>query len=517
MSDPASSGPRTAALLRRVAELAEVLERGGDRIPRRTAAEVGETLKSVRGRLELGVDHTLVALAGGTGSGKSSVFNAISRLRFADVGAHRPTTSQVTACVWAHDADAVLDWLGVPLDRRIERESELDGESQADLRGLVLLDMPDYDSVEPVHRAVVDRVLPQVDLLVWVVDPQKYADDVLHSDYLSRLAGHEGAMLVLLNQMDTVPRSGQASVLRDMDRLLHEDGLEGVAVYAVSAKTGEGLPMVRDVLARVVAARGVAERRAAAEIDDAVRALATAVGPGEPDVAVAAEAAVTGLIAAAGVPETAAAVRKVVRAGGTSPGLGPLQADRVAEVCRAWPELAAAGLPPAWRAGIAERTADADRLRAAADERLAKVEVSVRRPLVVRILHALAIVLGAAGLVLAALGAVVVNSEGVVERARLLGAAAAGTVAVALLVFGLAAAIRLGVARRRGRAVDDAARHVLAQVVDELMVRPTVEVLEDHRAVRAAARRTEPLDAVVPDFVVPVLSTAGGPQPGSTA
>ena len=166
-------GPRTAGLLRRVTELEEALERGGDRIPWLTAHTVLETLESVRGRLELGVDHTLVALAGGTGSGKSSVFNALSGLQFADVGVRRPTTSQVTACVWAHGATEILDWLGVPHDRRIERESELDGESQADLRGLVLLDMPDHDSVEPEHRAVVDRVLPQVDLLVWVLDPQK--------------------------------------------------------------------------------------------------------------------------------------------------------------------------------------------------------------------------------------------------------------------------------------------------------------------------------------------------------
>ena len=257
----ATPGPRTAALLGRVTELEGALERGGDRIPQSTALAVGATLTSVRGRLELGVDHTVVALAGGTGSGKSSIFNAISRLQFADVGVRRPTTSQVTACVWAHGSGELLDWLDVPIDRRIERESALDGESQADLRGLVLLDMPDHDSVEPEHRVVVDRVLPQVDLLIWVVDPQKYADDVLHSDYLSRLAGHEGAMLVLLNQMDTVPLSGQASVLRDLDRLLHEDGLEGVAVYGVSARTGEGLPMVRDVFARVVAARGVAEDR----------------------------------------------------------------------------------------------------------------------------------------------------------------------------------------------------------------------------------------------------------------
>lgn len=489
----AAPGPRTAALLQRVHELTAALDRGGDRIGP-TAATVRATLESVRGRLELGVDHTLVALAGGTGSGKSSVFNAISRLLFAEVGARRPTTSQVTACVWAHHADDVLDWLGVPLDRRIERESALDGESEADLRGLVLLDLPDHDSVEPEHRQVVDRVLPQVDLLVWVLDPQKYADDVLHSDYLRRLAGHEGAMLVLLNQMDTVPPSGQASVLRDMDRLLREDGLEGVPVHGVSARTGDGLPLVRDVLARVVAARGVAERRAAAEVEDAARALRAAVADGEPDVGGAAEQAVSGLIAAAGTTAKVAAVRQAVRSGGRAPRLGPLHADRVAEVRREWLDLTAAGLPPAWRASVAEEAASADRIRAASDDRLAEVGISTRRPVSARALRVLAVLLGVAGLVTGALGVAALLGDGsVTERALLLGAAAGGALLVAMLLAGVAAIVLRVVARRRGREVDAAARGALAAVVDELLVRPTVRVLEDHRAVREATLAVEPV------------------------
>ena len=510
--DQPERGPRTAALLRRVNELEAALERGGDRIPRPTAESVRATLESVRGRLELGVDHTLVALAGGTGSGKSSVFNAISLLQFADVGVRRPTTSQVTACVWTHDADDVLDWLGVHLDRRIERESALDVDSQADLRGLLLLDMPDHDSVEPEHRAVVDRVLPQVDLLVWVVDPQKYADDVLHSEYLSRLAGHEGAMLVLLNQMDTVPPSGQASVLRDMDRLLREDGLDGVAVYGVSARTGEGLPMVRDVLARAVAAHGVAERRAATEIDEATRALAATVAVREPDVGEAAGQAVRGLIAAAGVPATVAAVRQAVRSGGRTPRLGPLHADRVAEVRRAWPDLAAAGLPPGWRAAVVDSVASADDIRAAADERLAGVELSTRRPAVVTVLRVLAVTLGGAGLVAAALGvAVVVGDQALTERARLVGIAAGAFGLGALLLVGVSAVVRRAAAQRRGRGVDAAARRVLASLVDEMLVRPTVQVLEDHRAVREITD-VEPVAYGDPPDAV---SRSGAPMAGA--
>ncbi len=128
----------------------------GTGIPLEVRERVSALLAGVRDRLALGVDHTVVALVGGTGSGKSTVFNALTGLDFAEVGVRRPTTSEVAACVWAHDATSLLDWLGVARDRRIERESELDGESQADLRGLVLLDLPDHDSIEAAHHAVVD-------------------------------------------------------------------------------------------------------------------------------------------------------------------------------------------------------------------------------------------------------------------------------------------------------------------------------------------------------------------------
>src|SRR6185436_16062527 len=104
-------------------------------------------------RTALSQEHTVVALAGTTGSGKSSLFNALARLELSQAGFRRPTTSAAHACVWgAHPADALLDWLGIPGDHRFHRDSGLDSDD-ARLRGLVLLDLPDFDSVEDAHRA----------------------------------------------------------------------------------------------------------------------------------------------------------------------------------------------------------------------------------------------------------------------------------------------------------------------------------------------------------------------------
>ena len=89
----------------------------------------------------------VVALLGASGSGKSSLFNALTQLNFADVGARRPTTSRAAACSWGDDAGPLLDFLGVSSERRIRRDSILDGEDRGSRSGLVLLDVPGYDSV----------------------------------------------------------------------------------------------------------------------------------------------------------------------------------------------------------------------------------------------------------------------------------------------------------------------------------------------------------------------------------
>ena len=78
-------------------------------------------------RLRLSGDHTVVALAGATGSGKSSTFNAVTGLELAAIGVRRPTTSWTMACAWGADgAGELLDWLGVPQRHQVLRDSMLD-------------------------------------------------------------------------------------------------------------------------------------------------------------------------------------------------------------------------------------------------------------------------------------------------------------------------------------------------------------------------------------------------------
>ena len=481
-------GSDTALLAARLDRLDRVLGVVGKRSDPEIANSVAESVATVRERLSLGVDNTVVALVGGTGSGKSSVFNAVSRLQFAEVGVLRPTTSQVSACVWGTEADALLDWLAVSLDHRIQRESALDGEAEASLRGLVLLDLPDHDSIVPDHREVVDWLLPMVDLLVWVVDPQKYADDALHSGYLRRLVGHEAAMLVLLNQVDTVPADTIDVLRADVVHLLHEDGLSGVAVEVSSARTGEGIATIREILATVVERRSVSAQRAGAEISDAAALLSTQLASHEPsgaDLPVA--AVVVGLTDAVGLRAIAAAVGAAVRNGGsTAPAFGAVQADTVDLARSRWLAHVGTGLPERWQLALGERVASSEGIRDSLAVHLAAVPLRVGHSLLARVLTGLALVAG-----LGALGALgwslwtrwQVDTTGWLWP-RL---AIAGALTLAALLLALAARVaRAWAGRRRARAVESAGRRELEALVEEHLAAPSRAVLNEHRAARAA-------------------------------
>jgi GTP-binding protein EngB required for normal cell division len=269
-------------------------------------------------RLALSQDHTVVALAGSTGSGKSSLFNALARLKLSPVGVRRPTTGIAHACVWGplEPANQLLDWIGVLPRQRFIRESALDGDDEAALRGLVLLDLPDFDSVEQSHRLEVDRLLGLVDQVIWVVDPQKYGDRILHNAYLRQFSQHGDITIVVLNQADRLSSADTEIVLTDLKRLLEEDGLASAPVLATSAKQPGMLTELRESLEKTVAERQAALRRLAGDLDQVSEQLTGMIGPpaaeDEVDRATVRQLS-DALAASAGVPAVAAATANAYR------------------------------------------------------------------------------------------------------------------------------------------------------------------------------------------------------------
>ncbi|MBB5775221.1 YfjP family GTPase [Nonomuraea jabiensis] len=285
----------------RLAALLEAAELAEGRLPEEAVSGARAVAERAGVRRTLSIDHTVAALAGATGSGKSSLYNALAGADLAAVGVVRPTTSAAQAALWDGEGSGpLLDWLDIP-----QRHPAA---SASDLSGLVLLDLPDHDSIQVSHRLEVDRLVELVDLLVWVVDPQKYADAALHDRYLRRLAAHRGVMLVVLNQVDRLPESAVDRCLRDLRRLLDEDGLAGVPVLPVSARTGAGLAELRALLNDRVAERKSWSTRLAADITTTAARLGT---PEETPAGQAMDRTLTAaLCEAAGVPLVVEAVAK---------------------------------------------------------------------------------------------------------------------------------------------------------------------------------------------------------------
>lgn len=366
----------TRVLSERVARLRSSMEWASEAIPADVRDEVHATIERCDERLAMGVDFTVVALAGGTGSGKSSLFNALVGREFAVPGVARPTTSHVSAAVWGDSADALLDWLEVEPERRLRREiDQLDSEDEATLQGMVLLDLPDHDSVDERNREIVDRIVPMADLLLWVVDPQKYADYALHEFYLRAAADRQRPSLVVLNHVDRLSTEDAWAVARDLQRLLAVDGLTQVPVMPVSALTGQGLDILRAELAGAVSAQSVAAEAVRADLVAAGRALARALArdaePQLPDINELVEA----LARAAGVDARADAVAARVRGGHTDVGTEwRVHVPTVERERLDWIDAATEGLPVTWHQVVADAVESAPDLARRIEEALTAVD-----------------------------------------------------------------------------------------------------------------------------------------------
>ena len=309
---------RSSDLGARIEGLAAAADAARGRLDDAVVDDAQAVADRAAGRLRLSADHTVVAIAGATGSGKSSTFNSLTGLDLSAVGVRRPTTSWATACVWGRDgADELLEWLGIPARHQVTRDSMLDTGRRGDnaLDGVVLLDLPDHDSTEVSHHLEVDRLVELADLLVWVLDPQKYADAAIHDRYLAPLASHQDVMLVVLNQIDSVPESGRESMVADVRRLLDSEGLDRVPVMAVSAREGQGMAELKAEISRRVAAKASNRARQEADVKAAAARLAEASGEARartlaPERVAALEDAFAD---AAGVPTVVAAVEKSTR------------------------------------------------------------------------------------------------------------------------------------------------------------------------------------------------------------
>jgi len=291
----------------RAAALTSALESGAGCLPAEGVGRAEAVIAKTAVRTSISAGRTVVAFAGATGSGKSSLFNVLAEAEVAQVGARRPTTSKPSAAVWGSESpSALLDWLMVGTRHMVDGGPELDG--------LVLLDLPDFDSQATAHRIEADRMLDLVDVFIWVTDPQKYADARLHDDYIAKLSAHDAVTITVLNQADRLTPEALDACRSDLIRLLASDGLASAEVIATSAMDYSGVDDLRERIGRVVAGHNAAVQRLDSDLRSAATRLRPSVADSEPSLDGFAD---TGLVAAlsraAGIPVILDAVERDFR------------------------------------------------------------------------------------------------------------------------------------------------------------------------------------------------------------
>jgi hypothetical protein len=117
---------------------------------------------------------------------------------------------------------------------------------------LCLIDLPDSDSVELDHRYLARALLPRVDMVIWVTDPEKYRDATFHREQVAPLAGYQEQFVFVLNQVDRLAAEEVRSVLADLVDALDEDGIVDPEVIPTSAQPPAGPPIGVDRLLEVL-------------------------------------------------------------------------------------------------------------------------------------------------------------------------------------------------------------------------------------------------------------------------
>ncbi|MCQ8181676.1 50S ribosome-binding GTPase [Methylomonas sp. SURF-1] len=170
----------------------------------------------------------IVAFMGGTGVGKSSLLNRLAGQAVARAGIERPTSREVTLY---HHQSLDIDQLpeGLPLDSiKISRHND------ASNSHIVWIDMPDFDSVELGNKRLVLEWLPHIDVLLYVVSPERYRDNKAWQLLLAEGAKH--AWLFVMNQWDR----GLPVQFDDFKQQLAKAGFADPLIFRTSCSEPEG-------------------------------------------------------------------------------------------------------------------------------------------------------------------------------------------------------------------------------------------------------------------------------------
>ena len=223
---------------RGVLELIDAVElavsRSSRNAPRKAIAEAQRRIDGLRDRKGHFGEVLVVALAGGTGCGKSSVLNAIAGGDVAGVSVLRPHTQTPLAWIPHQHSEGIERLLDdLDISQRVLQDV---------LPSIAFLDLPDIDSIADWHRQMVENLLPHVDAVLWVVDPEKYHDELIHEQFLSPVASFGDQFLFVLNKIDRLSMEETDTIREDLAASLTYDGFKRPLIFAVAADPEFGSP-----------------------------------------------------------------------------------------------------------------------------------------------------------------------------------------------------------------------------------------------------------------------------------
>lgn len=164
------------------------------------------------------------AFFGGTGVGKSSLLNQLAGQDIARIGIERPTSREVS--IYLHES---VQFQQLPNDLPVE-DVRMARHSNESKRQILWIDMPDIDSVDSANRNIVLQWLPHLDVVIYVVSPERYRDD--KGWRLLKEYGGDHAWIFVLNQWDR----GEQVQFEDFRRLLTEAGFSDPIVLRTIAR-----------------------------------------------------------------------------------------------------------------------------------------------------------------------------------------------------------------------------------------------------------------------------------------
>ncbi len=165
----------------------------------------------------------VVGFFGGTGVGKSTLMNRFAGEAVARASAERPTSREIT--LYVHESVSVAN---LPDEFPLQRMRTQTHQNNQ-YRSVLWIDMPDFDSVEQSNRELVEHWLPHIDVVIYVVSPDRYKDDQGWRLLLDH--GTQHAWLFVINHWDR----GDERQRTDFAAMLAEAGLNNPHLFCTDS------------------------------------------------------------------------------------------------------------------------------------------------------------------------------------------------------------------------------------------------------------------------------------------